>query len=55
MTSRSRKRFQIYSEQNLTGIENVKFFNFLEIDTQKNGLFKRFYASCDPIMDYAVS
>ena len=26
------KRFQIYSEQNLTGIENVKFLIFLEID-----------------------
>ena len=33
MTSRLRKRFQFYSEQKQTGIENVKFLIFLEIDT----------------------
>ena len=33
MTLRLRKRFQIYSEQKQTGIENLKFLIFLEIDT----------------------
>ena len=33
MTSRLRKRFQIYKEQNQTEIENVKLLIFLEIDT----------------------
>ena len=55
MTSRLRKMFQIYLEQKQTGIENVKYLVFLEIDSSQNGLFKRFYGSCDPFTDHSVS